>query len=407
MDAHRAAEDAARASYGRLVAYLSARFRDLAAAEDALGEAFRTALETWPRAGVPEKPEAWLLVTARGHAIDRARRAMVRADAAPTLRLLAEEVQAASRAAELPDDRLRLLFICAHPAIDAAVRTPLMLQTVLGLDAARIASAFCVPPATMGQRLVRAKAKIRVAGISFEGPEPSEVPARLDAVLEAIYAAYGAGWDDAAGADPRRSGLVEEAIWLARLVVQLAADAPETRGLLALMLHCEARRPARRAPDGAYIPLSEQDVALWSRPMIDEAERELSAAARMKAPGRFQLEASIQSVHAHRAVTGRTDWEEVGLLYEELVRLAPTLGAFVGRAAVLGNARGPAVGLAALDAIVPKSVVSYQPYWAVCAHLLTGLGMNDEARDAYARAIGLSEDEQVREFLLRRSRSVA
>jgi len=219
MDAHRAAEDAARASYGRLVAYLSARFHDLAAAEDALGEAFRTALETWPRAGVPEKPEAWLLVTARGHAIDRARRAMVRADAAPTLRLLAEEVQAASRAAELPDDRLRLLFICAHPAIDAAVRTPLMLQTVLGLDAARIASAFCVPPATMGQRLVRAKAKIRVAGISFEGPEPSEVPARLDAVLEAIYAAYGAGWDDAAGADPRRSGLVEEAIWLARLVV--------------------------------------------------------------------------------------------------------------------------------------------------------------------------------------------
>src|SRR5712692_3375427 len=272
-DAPRATEEAARTSYGRLVAYLSARFRDLAAAEDALGEAFRAALETWPRNGVPEMPEAWLLVAARGHAIDRARRAAVRADAAPTLRLLADEVQAASREAGLPDDRLRLLFICAHPAIDAEVRTPLMLQTVLGLDAARIASAFCVAPATMGQRLVRAKAKIRVAGMSFEGPEPSEVPARLGAVLEAIYAAYGVGWDDAAGADPRRSGLAEEAIWLARLVVQLAPNAPEARGLLALMLHCEARRPARRAPDGAYIPLSEQDVALWSRAMIDEAEQ--------------------------------------------------------------------------------------------------------------------------------------
>lgn len=401
-DAHRAAEEAARGSYGRLVAYLAARSRDVAAAEDALAEAFRAALETWPRDGVPDRPEAWLLTAARSRLIDRARRAAVRADAEPTLRLLSDEMQEASRAAEIPDDRLRLLFICAHPAIDADVRTPLMLQTVLGLDAARIASAFCVAPATMSQRLVRAKAKIRVAGIAFELPEPRELPLRLDAVLESIYAAYGAGWDDAAGIDPRRRGLSDEAIWLARLLVHLMPDEPEARGLLALMLHCEARRPARRGPGGEYVPLSEQDVALWSAPMIDEAERQLATAARAKAPGRFQLEAAIQSVHAHRAVTGRTDWEEILLLYEELTRLAPTLGALAGRAAALGSARGPAVGLAALDAVAPESVVSYQPYWAVRAHLLAGLGRTDEARAAYTRAIGLSEDERVREFLAAR-----
>lgn len=405
-DAHRAAEAAARTSYGRLVAYLAARFRDLAAVEDALGEAFHAALATWPRTGVPEKPEAWLFTAARGRLIDRARHAAVRADAVPTLELLADEMREASRGAALPDERLRLLFICAHPAIDPQVRTPLMLQTVLGLDAARIASAFCVAPAAMSQRLVRAKAKIRVAGIRFEDPAPGEVRARLEAVLEAIYAAYGAGWDDVAGVDPRRSGLADEAIWLARLVVQLAPEAPEARGLLSLMLHCEARRPARRGPGGDYVPLSEQDVALWSRPMIDEAERELDAAARAKAPGRFQLEAAIQSVHACRAVTGRTDWEAIALLYGELVRCAPTLGAFVGRAAAFASARGPAVGLAALDAIDRESVAAYQPYWAVRAHLLAALEMKEAARGAYARAIGLSEDRPAREFLMRQSRTL-
>ena len=402
-DAQRAAEEAARDSYGRLVAYLSARSRDVAAAEDALGEAFRAALETWPASGVPERPEAWLLTAARSRLIDRTRRAAVRAEAAPTLRLLADEAQEAAAAAMLPDDRLRLLFICAHPAIDARVRTPLMLQPVLGLDAARIASAFCVAPAAMGQRLVRAKAKIRVAGIAFELPDARELPERLGAVLDAIYAAYGAGWEDAAGSDPRRSGLAEEAIWLARLVRELMPEAAEARGLLALMLHCEARRRARRAPDGAYVPLSEQDVTRWSQAMIAEAERELAAAASLRAPGRFQLEAAIQSAHAHRAVTGRTDWEAILLLYDELVRQAPTLGALVGRAAALGSARGPAAGLAALDEIAPRSVVAYQPYWAVRAHVLAGLGMKDEARAAYARAIGLSEDEPAREFLARRA----
>jgi RNA polymerase sigma-70 factor (ECF subfamily) len=408
-DAHRAAEAAARDCYGRLVAYLSARSRDVAGAEDALGEAFRAALETWPRDGVPGKPEAWLLAVARRQLIDDARHERVKADAAPWLRLVAERRQAASGAGDgdgdgdqvFPDERLKLLFVCAHPAIDAGARTPLMLQTVLGLDAARIASAFLVAPAAMGQRLVRAKARIRDAGIPFEVPGPGDLSARLGPVLDAVYAAYGTGWEDAAGVDPRRRGLAGEAIWLARILVRLVPAEAEARGLLSLLLHCEARRAARRAPGGDYVPLAEQDVALWSRPMIEEAERELAAAAAHRTIGRFQLEAAIQSVHAQRAFSGQTDWEAVALFYEELVRRSPSLGALVGRAAALANARDPGAGLSALDAIDARSVLSYQPYWAVRAHLLGLLGDLEAARDAYSQAIGLSEDRPVREFLIR------
>jgi len=405
-DARRVAEDAARDSYGRLVAYLSARSHDVAGAEDALGEAFRAALATWPRDGIPAKPVAWLLAVARRELIDAARHERVKADAEPALRLAAERRQAASAAGEaegtLPDDRLGLMFACAHPAIDAGARTPLMLQAVLGLDAARIASAFLVAPAAMGQRLVRAKAKIRDARIPFEVPGPGDLPARLGPVLDAVYAAYGTGWEDAAGIDPRRVGLTGEAIWLARIVAGLMPAEAEARGLLALLLHCEARRAARRAPGGTYMPLADQDVRLWSRPMIAEAERELAAAAGLRSMGRYQLEAAIQSVHAQRAVSGRTDWEAVALFYEELTRRWPSLGARVGRAAALANARDPGAGLAALGAIDPRSVLSYQPYWAVRAHLLARRGDPEAARDAYARAIGLSEAADVREFLVRR-----
>jgi RNA polymerase sigma-70 factor (ECF subfamily) len=410
VDAHRAAEAAARESYGRLVAYLSARSRDVAAAEDALGEAFRAALETWPRDGVPAKPDAWLLAVARRQMIDDARHEQVKADAAPALRLAAERRQAASGAVEdevFPDERLKLMFVCAHPAIDAGARAPLMLQAILGLDAARVASSFLVAPAAMGQRLVRAKAKIRDGGIPFEVPGPDELPARLDPVLDAIYAAYGAGWEDAAGVDLRRRGLAEEAIWLARILVRLVPEEPETRGLLSLLLHCEARRAARRSADGAYIPLTEQDVAFWSRPMIEEAERELATAAGRLAIGRFQLEAAIQSAHAQRAVTNRTDWEAIALLYEGLVRLSPSLGALVGRAGAGANARDPKSGLEALDAIDSRSVLAYQPYWAVRAHLLARLGQPEAAREAYSQAIGLSEDRAVREFLIRSKLAIA
>ena len=400
-DAGQAAELAARASYGRLLAYLAARWRDVARAEDALGDALLAALETWPRTGVPDNPVAWLLTAARRRLVDGARHAGVAAAAEADLKVMLDERADASPAA-FPDERLALLFVCAHPAIDEAARTPLMLQTVLGLDAARIASAFLVAPATMSQRLVRVKAKIREAGIRFEIPAPGELTARLDAVLEAIYAAYGSGWEDVAGADPRRHGLAEEAIWLGRLVARLRPDEPEAQGLLALMLHCEARRAARRDAAGAYVPLGFQDLRRWSRPMIEEAEEVLAGAARLKAAGRFQLEAAIQSVHAQRVRTGETDWEAVTLLYEGLLRHAPTIGARVAHAAALGEARDAEAGLAALDAIPPDEVATYQPYWALRGHVLKALGRAPEAGEAYERAIGLSEDPAVRVFLLGR-----
>jgi predicted RNA polymerase sigma factor len=402
-DAHRAIESVARESYGRLVAFLCARTRDVAGAEDALGEALVAALATWPREGTPKNPEGWLLTAARRRLIDRLRHERVQAENAPTLKLVIgndrDDDEESALGPVIPDERLKLLFVCAHPAIDPDMHTPLMLQAVLGLDAAAIARAFLVSPTTMGQRLVRAKTKIREAGIAFEVPEAHELAPRLDAVLNAIYAAYGSGWEDVAGADPRRRGLAEEAIWLGRLVVRLLPDEAEAAGLLALMLHCEARRPARRDASGAYVPLTRQDVARWSRPMIEEAERVLAAASRMNKPGRFQLEAAIQSVHAQRAVTGHTDWEAIALLYEGLVRIAQTIGALVAYAAALAEAKGAATALAALDAIPRDAITTYQPFWALRAHLLRDLGRTSQAQADYARAIGLSEDSSVRAFL--------
>jgi RNA polymerase sigma-70 factor (ECF subfamily) len=338
--------------------------------------------------------------------IDAARRSSTRRASEPALTLLAEEAQAGAEASGFPDERLKLLFVCAHPAIDPAARTPLMLQTVLGLDAARIASAFLVSPAAMSQRLVRAKAKIRAARVPFEPPGPEEARARLADVLEAVYAVYGAGWEDAAGADPQRRGLSEEAIWLARLLVELAPGDPEAAGLLALLLHCEARRGARRTREGGYVPLTEQDACLWDLGMIGEAEGLLRGALASGAIGRFQLEAAIQSADAARAVTGRTDWAGIALLYDRLVALAPTLGALVGRAAAAGEAYGAAAGLAALEEIPEDAVSAYQPYWAARAHLLARLGRQDEAMTAYDRAIGLAEDPAARDFLLRRKASL-
>jgi len=402
-DARGAVEATARSSYGRLLAYLCSATRDVAGAEDALGEALVSALSSWPIDGVPRQPEAWLLTAARRRLIDRARRRRVQEKhQEPLRRLLAGSAATAADAEAFPDRRVELLFVCAHPAIDPSLHTPLMLQTVLGLDAARIAQAFLVPPATMGQRLVRAKRKIRAAGMRFEIPPPHELPARLEAVLEAIYAAYGIGRDEAAGIDPHAENLADEALWLARVVRERMPGEPEVLGLLALMLFCDARRAARRAPDGRYVPLSEQDPAAWSMDAIREAETVLGAASRRGRPGRFQLEAAIQSVHAERAQNGRTDWAAIVLFYDHLVRLAPTLGARVARAAAVTEAHGPADGLAALDGIEHALAAAYQPYWAVRAHLLRRLGRSAEATEAYDRAIGLALDPATRRFLLAR-----
>src|SRR5229473_464700 len=398
---HRTIERVARESYGRLVAYLSSNTRDVASAEDALSNALVAALTAWPRDGVPQNPEAWLLTTARHSLIDLVRHQQVAVASEPTLQLLREEREV-TLSADFPDERLKLLFVCAHPAIDPAMHTPLMLQTVLGLDAARIAHAFLVSPTTMGQRLVRAKTKIRESGIQFEVPLERELPQRLEAVLEAIYAAFGIGWDDMAGVDQRGRDLAEESIWLGRVLLQLMPGEAEVRGLLALMLHCEARRSARRRPEGRYVPLSEQDSHQWSLPLIEEAEAHLSEASSRDCAGRFQLEAAIQSVHAERARSGRTEWGAIMLFYEQLIRISPTLGTRTGYAAAVAEARGPEAGLAVLDEMDLNFVSSYQPYWAVRAHLLQLVGKTSEARNAFDRAIGLAEDPAVRQFLLQR-----
>ncbi len=405
-DPHGVVELVARRSYGRLVAYLSARTRDVAAAEDALGDAFMAAMRTWPRDGVPLNPEAWLLTTARRRLIDQARHQRVRAEAAEALRLVIRETEAETDGF-FPDERLKLLFVCAHPAIDRAVHTPLMLQVVLGLDAATIANAFLTLPATMGQRLSRAKTKIRDAAIAFEIPDRRDLPERLDAVLDAIYAAYSSGWDDVAGADPKRHGLTQEAIWLARVLLELMPDEPEARGLLALMLFCEARRAARRSADGAYVPILEQDTRLWLAEMIREAETLLAGAAAKNQAGRFQLEAALQSAHIESARTGVTNWHAIAVLYEGLVRTAPTIGAYVGRAAAIAEAIGPADALAALEAIEADTARSYQPYWAVRAHVLSRLGQERDAVSAFDRAIELTTEPAIAQFLVARRARVA
>jgi RNA polymerase sigma-70 factor (ECF subfamily) len=398
--ARRAVEAVARQSYGRLVALLSARTRDVAAAEDALADALMSALTTWPRDGIPQNPQGWLMTAARNRLLDQARHRQVRDQSAPTLELMMSDLYETQDPDTLPDERLKLLLVCAHPAIDPDMHTPLMLQTVLGLDAQAIARAFLISPKTMGQRLVRAKNKIRQTQIAFEIPAAEQIPQRLEAVLDAIYAAYGSSWEDAAGTDRKAVGLAEEAIWLARVLRDQVPNDAEVHGLLALMLHCEARRPARRSADGKFVPLSEQNPREWIAPLIEEAERELVAAARNPRLGRFQLEAAIQSVHAERAHSGRTDWCAIAHFYDQLVLVAPSLGAAVGRAAAHAESESAKAGLSLLDAIDAEAVTSYQPYWAVRAHVLGELQRTREAKDAYDRAIGLSEDDAVRRFLL-------
>ena len=402
--AHDAIEAVARTAYGRLVAYLAARSGDVAAAEDALSDAFAAALHRWPTDGVPEKPEAWLLHAARNRMIDAARHNQVRQKSEPLLRLLADEAEnVAAVQPNFPDERLKLLFVCAHPAIEAAARTPLMLQTVLGLAAARIASAFLVSPAAMGQRLVRAKTKIRDAAIPFRVPDQPEWAERLSFVLDAIYSAYTAGWESLIDTGSTHSALAGEAIAIGRTLVQLMPAEPEARGLLALMLHCEARRAARYTREGEFVPLDQQDTALWSRPTIDEAEQHLRAAAAFASTGRYQLEAAIQSLHAHRAVTGMIDWQEIALLYEGLVRLAPGVGARVGRAVALAQAGEVSAGLVALDEIPAERAADYQPWWAARGHLLVRLQRTAEAEHAFIRAASLTEDPALRAYLLKRA----
>ncbi|MES3033972.1 MAG: DUF6596 domain-containing protein [Gemmatimonadota bacterium] len=405
-NAIRAVEDAARSSYGRLLALLVSRSRDVAAAEDALGDAFLNALTHWPRDGVPSNPDAWLVAAAQRRLIDGDRRAAVRTRVEPDLTYAASLMHEAGEGNALPDRRLGLMLACAHPAIDATIRTPLMLQVVLGLDATLIAGAFLTAPTAMAQRLVRAKQKIRDAGIPFDVPSADELPARLDAVLEAIYAAFGTGWDAVDGSDPARADLTAEALFLGRLVVELLppAASAEARGLLALMLYCVARASARRGPAGEYVPLSAHDVSRWNHQQLGEAESLLQSAAQLQNPGRFQLEAAIQSAHLGAALGRPASPLVIVALYDALLAFAPTVGVLVNRAAAIAVASGAAAGLAAADAIPATVVAEYQPWWALRAHLLSELARDDEARQARARAAGLTQDPAIRAFLLRDER---
>ena len=398
------ADAVARRSHGKLIALLAVRTHDVAGAEDALSEAFASALADWPAKGCPTNPEAWLLTVARRKLIDVARRRRSGEKAAAELQLLAEEFETNDlHEAQIPDHRLALIFACAHPAIDPGIHAPLILQVVLGLDAATIASAFLMSPAAMSQRLVRAKHKIRKAGIPFRIPRHDELPGRLDAVLDAIYGAFAEGWSDPAGTDVVRRDLPDEAIFLCRVVDDLLPDEPEVLGLLALMLHAEARRKARRTSDGEYVPLAEQDPALWDATMIEEAESLLLRASTRNAIGRDQIEGALQSAHVHRRRTGTANWAAVVQLYDALQTVSDSPVVAINRALALAQTQDAPQALAALDVAATDSrLVEYQPYWAARADLLAKTGAHSQAKHAYDVAIGLERDAAVRRFLQRR-----
>lgn len=402
------ADAVARRSYGKLVAFLAARTRDVAAAEDALSEAFASALADWPRNGCPSNPEAWLLTVARRKAIDMHRGLRRHELAADELHVMAEGLDAAASVAEIPDQRLALMFACAHPAIDAGIRAPLILQVILGLDAKAIASAFLMSSAAMGKRLVRAKDKIRQAGVPFRVPEREELPARLDTVLDAVYAAFAEGWTDPGGTDVVRRDLTEEAFFLARIATELLPDEPEALGLLAFMLHAEARRRARRNRNGDYVPLAEQDSALWDSQMIFEAEELLRRASSHSAIGRYQLEAALQSAHVYRCRTGYANWADVVKLYDALLALTASPVVAINRALAIAELHGASAGLDAIpDMAADARLAEYQPYWAARAELLSKTSAQDEAHSAYGMAIGLERDDAVRRFLQRRQSELA
>ena len=406
-EAGRAAERVARESYGRLVAFLAARTRDVAGAEDALSEAFVAALRRWPVDGVPDNPDAWLLTAARRRQTDAARRGQTREAGEERVRRIADEIEAmADEGDAIPDRRLALMFACAHPAIERGTRTPLILQTILGLTAEDVAAAFLIPPATMGQRLVRAKTRIRDAGIPFRVPDPEELPERLGAVLDAIYAAHTTGWNEVG--DDAIPELADEAIWLGRLVVSLLPDEPEAKGLLALMFYTAARRAARRDAAGAYVPLEQQDTGLWDHSLIALAERLLHQANTAGPSGRYQIEAAIQSAHVTRRRTGISNWPTVVALYDHLLALTGSPVVILNRAVARAEIDGPHAALADLAGLeADKRMLSYQPYWAAKGHLFSRAGDIAPAAEALTLAMGLTSDDAVKGYLRGRLASLS
>lgn len=404
MQAERILAEAVREAGDRIRAALAMRFRDLDMAEEAFAFASLRAMETWSRDGPPRDPAAWLYAVGRRRAFDLGRRAKVRAAAvhdAPEPEPDPETVLMAAFE-PIPDERLRLIFVCCHPALAPEARIALTLRTLCGLSVERIARAWLTTEAAMLQRLTRAKRKIRGAGIRFEIPGPEAWGERLDAVLATLEIAYALAYEDAAGAGDT-ADLAGEALRLSGLLAELTPDEPEALGLAAMIRLAEARRPARLDADGAMTPLSEQDVRLWDRRLIGEAMALLHRAAELGRSGPYQLMAAIHAVHATRLETGFTAWPHVVALYDALLTVRPTPIAAVNRAVALAEAQGPDAGLAALGGVeTPERLAGWLPYQAARAGLFAKAGRTVEAAEALRAALALHPAAAERLFLERR-----